>query len=314
MYRVENLLINVSTFFNRSPWTSSLGLSRSILAFGTFTNFVFNDSSILFRPGVGINDIPVCNYYNSFGLFCLLSDNLEAARVLSIIGLGLIVIGFLPRVTGILHWYVMFSYTTSATVLDGGDHITTIITFMLIPLTVTDKRTWHWSSEVQLVGHEITNTELARRIVAIISYIAIRIQVSLIYLNAAGAKLLVDEWQNGTAVYYWFTHPTFGAPNWLQPLILPMIQNEYGVTLITWGSIFLEFILFAGLFASSRNRKFMLFAGILFHFLIFLIHGLFSFFMAMSGALILYLWPIYHQIPLERITLFSYVRNKFQRT
>jgi antimicrobial peptide system SdpB family protein len=290
-------------------WTNSYGLSRSILALGTLANFLFNHSSILFRPGVGMEHVPICRYYNSYSLFCFLNDNLEIARIITILILVVVATGWRPRITGILHWYIMFSYTTSATVLDGGDHITTILAFMLVPITLTDNRKWHWDSSRSMTAN---NSNLLKSLIAKSTVLVIKFQVSLIYLNSAGAKLLVEEWQNGTAVYYWFTHPTFGAPEWLRPLIIPLITNEYAVTAITWLSILFEFFLFAAIIATIRARRVLFILGISFHFLIFMIHGLFSFFLAMSAALILYLSPLTEEIKFfKRIRLMKITKLYF---
>ncbi len=290
---------------SRKIWNNSYGAARSLIAFGTLVNFLFNDSDILFRPGSGLEHVPICRDYNGFSLFCLLDTNLEVARLLVIGLLVLIVSGWRPRVTGVLHWYLMYSYTTSATVIDGGDHIATIITLLLIPVTLADSRKSHWfnQSDVSLSFGSESNINFIKSIFVWSCLIVIRFQVSLIYLNSAGAKLLVEEWQNGTAVYYWFTHPTFGAPDWLLGLINPLITNRFSVTLVTWGVIFFEFILFSGILASQRTRKALMLLGILFHFGIFIIHGLFSFFFTMSGALVLYLWPL--DQPFRKISILS---------
>jgi antimicrobial peptide system SdpB family protein len=296
-----NKFINqcVAYLSRQKIWTNVYGVARSCIALGTFATFVLNDTSILFRPGVNLESLPICTYYNQFSLFCLLSEHLGLARWISVIVLFFVIIGWAPRITGILHWYIVFSFTSSATLLDGGDHIATIITFMLVPITITDNRKWHWDD-----SHEIGNghfSKMIRSLVAFSGFMIIKFQVALIYLNAAGAKLLVEEWQNGTAVYYWFNHPVFGASEWLQPMLYPLITNAYFVTLLTWGSVMIEFLLFACVLASNKLRRVGLVGGIFFHFLIFIIHGLFSFFCTMTGSLILYLYP--------RNEVFSLIRN-----
>lgn len=65
------------------------------------------------------------------------------------------------------------------------------------------------------------------------------------------------------------------------------------VTLLTWGILTLEVILFAGFFMKIKHRKKLLIIGMLFHLGIVVVHGLFSFFFAMAAALILYLWPVH---------------------
>lgn len=156
------------------------------------------------------------------------------------------------------------------------------------PFALTDPRRWHWGKVATEapVGRE----ELAR-LLAISSYVVIRIQVAGIYFHAATAKFRVEEWVDGTAVYYWFTHPSFGMAPWLEPLVMPLLTNPITVSLLTWGALLLEVFLFTGLVIEKRYRRWLLILGITFHAGIALIHGLISFGLAMWAALILYLRP-----------------------
>ena len=122
------------------------------------------------------------------------------------------------------------------------------------------------------------------------SIFSIRIQASVLYLHAGVAKLKVNEWVNGTATYYWFTHHYHGAANWLKPLIISITSTQL-VVFITWSVIIFEILLFAAIFLDpqSYRRKYLLLMGILFHFAIAIIHGLISFFFSMSAVLLLYL-------------------------
>jgi hypothetical protein len=85
---------------------------------------------------------------------------------------------------------------------------------------------------------------------------------------------------------------TFGAPNYIRHVVLLLIDNPFPVLLVTWGVIVLEISLFVAVFLSERKRIFLLKLGILFHFLAFIFLGLGSFFFAMCGALVIYLFPL----------------------
>lgn len=65
---------------------------------------------------------------------------------------------------------------------------------------------------------------------------------------------------------------------------------------MTWGTIIFEFLLFAGIVMDKQYKKRFLILGLLFHFSIFLIHDLASFFCTMCGCLILYFIPLASQI------------------
>ncbi|RAW03474.1 hypothetical protein [Pseudochryseolinea flava] len=94
---------------NFTPWDNTLGFCRTSLALATLITLLFNESATVFRPIVGSPDIPSCIGVSKFSLFCLLHDNLEVARWISIGILTITIIGFYPAVTCIFHWWVTFS-------------------------------------------------------------------------------------------------------------------------------------------------------------------------------------------------------------
>lgn len=106
-------------------------------------------------------------------------------------------------------------------------------------------------------------------------------------------KLFVEEWINGTAVYYWFTHSYFGVnPLFINPVRL-VLSNDIIVLFIIWGTLIFEFLLAVCLILPKNDHKRILFLilGICFHLDIEFIHGLVSFYFVMAAALVLYLIP-----------------------
>jgi len=268
-------------------WTNTIGLSRSLLAFGTLSTLLANEAHLLFPSIEGMGNF-IMN--SEFSLFYLLKEHLHIAKWVSVIILILVISGWRPMLTCIPHWWVAFSFFTSSPIVDGGDQITSILTLLLIPVCITDKRRWHWENN----GPKIESSDFWQQCkhLFIVSFlIVIKVQIAIIYYHAATAKLSVEEWTNGTALYYWFTHDVFGMGSFLEPLLMPVLLNPVLVTLMTWSVIVFEILLFAACLMSRRNQKIMLTLGISFHFSIFVIHGLFSFFFAMAAALILYLIP-----------------------
>jgi predicted DCC family thiol-disulfide oxidoreductase YuxK len=118
-----------------------------------------------------------------------------------------------------------------------------------------------------------------------------RVQVAFLYLQASVLKSKVEEWANGTAMYYWLLHPSFGVPNWLRVVARVVVTVPVGVALLTWGVVALEFFLAIGLFLPSRARRYLLFAGLGLHTGIALLMGLTSFSLTMAAALLLLLHP-----------------------
>ncbi len=278
-----------------SPVNTIYGLARSLLACGLFLTLVSNSTESLFPVTTEVVTIPASPAVN-FSIFLLLSNHIVVAKLIALVVLASVIIGIYPRFTGIFHWYIAFSFYAGCQVIDGGDHAHAVLSLLMVPLTLLDSRKWHWSSSGKQESSSIISNSIAWAFTVLI-----RIQVSIIYLHAAFAKIGVDDWTNGTATYYWFTHHYHGAGDWIKPAIIYLMSKPYIVTSITWGTMAFEFLLFACIFLDPHDirRKIFLILGILFHFVIVIIHGLVSFYFSMTAALILYLSNYYQPYQIE---------------
>lgn len=277
------------------PWTNVYGLARTLLAGSLALTLGFNDLGDLFmaRGGEGLVGFECGTSLAQAGLFCVADEaNAQLARWLAVLVLLVAASGWRPRVTGLLHWYVAFSFQANANVIDGGDQLAAILALLLVPITLLDGRRWHWDPPDAAPGE-------GRRLIGWWCFGLIRIQVAIVYFHAAVGKFAVEEWADGTALYYWLLHPTFGVPDWLRPAIVPVLLNGTLVALLTWGVLLLEFMLAAGLIATRSWRRPLLLGGLLLHAGIVLIHGLVSFGLVMFAALILFLYPL--DAPLARV-------------
>ena len=292
----------IDTFFERSPWTNVLGLARSVLALGTLLTLLTNSPHTLFPESTTLAAQGISSV-TDVSLFRLMSNHLVVARWVAIAGLTVVVSGWRPRFTCLIHWYISFSFFSAATAIDGGDHLASVLSLLLVPYCLADSRRWHWLSP------QAVPTNPFPLALAWVFVLLIRCQVSIIYLHAATAKVGVEDWINGTAVYYWSTHHYHGAADWIKPLVLSIMSTNLGVTLVTWGTMVLELILFAALLIPSRDprRKGLLWLGLSFHFSIVLVHGLISFFCSMAAALILYLRPADSPFHLDHIRLPDFI-------
>ena len=196
--------------------------------------------------------------------------------------------GWRPRFTAPLHWWLTFSLATSAVMVDGGDQVSSVLTLLLLPVALTDGRKWHWQADGSRTGygHEW------KSLVALFALLAIRVQVAGIYFHAAVGKMRVEEWTDGTVLYYWFTDPQFGATGAVRQAIEPLLRHGPTLALMTWGAMLLELSLFMALVMPKKAWRYLLPLGIAFHASIAIIHGLVSFFFAMAAALVLYLRPV----------------------
>ncbi|MEZ0184130.1 sporulation-delaying protein SdpB family protein [Flavobacterium oncorhynchi] len=272
--------------YTHNPWTNVYGISRTFLALSLLTTLTFTGHEYLFPTNNNILLRSPAFDFEKIGLFSILSENTHLACIISIVILLITIIGYLPQVTGVLHWYITYSFMTSSIIIEGGDQIASIITLLLIPVTITDNRINHWYEK------KASNRKKIKMFIWSI-YFIITLQISIIYFHAAVAKLYSREWLNGTAVYYWFTHNMFGVSQYLKNLMLPLLSNSFLVISLTWGTIIFEIVLFGWLFMKRNlwNWKLLLLAGMLFHLSIAFIHGLVSFMFTMIGALFLYFIP-----------------------
>lgn len=280
----QKTISNFDAFAAINPFTWVYGLGRTFLAISTLITFVFSYNTVLFDQYLfgqtGFNS--VLNSINYFFLFGY--ENLWIAKTLAIVMLLLIIIGVFPRYTGIFHWWISYSYLHAGAIVEGGDQIAAVITFLLIPVTLLDSRKSHWSAP--------TDNNLIKNYTARLFLLIIGFQMAVIYFHAAVEKLYkVPEWVDGTAVYYFFKDNLFGYPDWMDMLLGPVLISK-AVFFITWSVIILELLLFCALFMSPKRKAVLFPFAIAFHFGIALVFGLVSFFFSMLGGLIIYLVAI----------------------
>lgn len=271
-------------------WSNVYGLARSLMAFSLLVTLLMNDIRIFFRPAAGIDVFPACG--NSISAFCMVPNDymyLNVIKWICIVILLLVVIGWRPRITGILHWWVAHSLQVSALGLDGGEQVQAMFTLLLIPITLTDSRKWHWSTENKELN--LNNyVGIISASVTFVSMLFIRFQVAIIYLNAAVSKLKEVEWLNGTAVYYYLNDSMLGMSPLLAGIVNKMLVTDF-VVIPTWGTLLIEFILFGAFFVSKLYWKYFLILGVILHSFFAFFIGLYSFSLVMCAALILYLRP-----------------------
>ena len=285
MFFFKQILTLTRIFERNSPFGLPVALSRSLLATSTLVTFLFNSSITLFPSN--IQDTVPRSYIGSINLFHLFfHNNIFGLKLFSILILILVISGWRPRITGILHWWVSYTFFTMSDIIDGGDQINAILCFILIPITLMDNRKNHWNfydeaSSVSPYKNIFGNTLISMA----------GVQMSYLYFQSLVEKLKIDQWVDGTSLYYWLTHNIFGAPEWIKIVILPFLQNSVTLLLITWTVLLIELLLFSAIFMSKSRKIKILIIGISFHLCIALIHGLISFFFSMSAGLLLYLLP-----------------------
>ncbi len=276
--------------FSKNPFTWVYGFSRTALALCVLIILTFSETTVLFDETIYYSRLEK-QVFSSYNLFYLFGwEYLGYAKALSIVSLLLIVSGWRPRFTGVLQWWITASFFYSSSIVEGGDQIAMILTLLLIPVTLLDHRKWHWQCCDRFSEY--------KKFVGNLMFVLVALQMSLLYLNAAMDKIYVsDEWKVGSAFYYYVNDAFFSYPEWMDPLMMSLLNNSFFVSAVTWGTILLELILFGILFSSAKNKRLLFPLAALFHFAIVLFLGLFSFFFAMLGGLVLYLIPKETPIP-----------------
>jgi antimicrobial peptide system SdpB family protein len=266
----------------RTPWTNVYGLARSAVALGTLLSLIVDNADILFRPmGRSVIDDPH-DWIVKYNFFALWSNDLDAGRFVAAALLMLVVAGYLPRYTAILHWWISASFAMACVPAQGGDHVATVLCLLLMPVALTDSRRWHWSKSI---------SGLAGSRVAWSAVLVARFQIAIVYLWAGVSKLNVKEWVDGTAVYYWFLDPKIGFPVEYHGPVTSFLSNPWVVSFLTWSTIALELTLFVALGMSWRARRFLFPVALIFHAGNIVVFGLVSFFLSMVGALVILLCP-----------------------
>jgi antimicrobial peptide system SdpB family protein len=285
-------LINKKYYF-----TSSFGLARSVLAFGLLITLIFNGNTILFDTNMSGFDGVRVNNYNFFSIF-LLFDNLMIAKYISIIILLSVIIGIYPRITAILHFWVTYSFASCTHIIDGGDQIASILTLLFVPICILNPNKTHWKNYKS--SNFYTNT------ICFFMYFLIMLQTFVIYFHAAVGKFVVPEWINGTAIYYWFNDPVFGASGFTKTIFNFLFKSPIFTFYANWSVLFLELFIAIAVILPYKKAKFTaLILGLIFHFLIVLVHGLISFYFSMAALLIVSLYSLNNSKIQDSLKFFS---------
>jgi len=280
--RVSSIINNFDFYSKTSPFTKIYGLARASLAISLLVTLIFNEIETLY-PEHLFNPPGMNMFFEKVNLFFMFDYNhLWIPKLISISVLMIVILGYLPQITGVLHWWISFSFFNSAIIIDGGDQINAIITLILIPITLLDNRSNHWQKTK-------SNTSF-KNMIGWGFFFLIEIQCAFLYLQAGIEKpYKVSEWRDGTAIYYWLNNNIFGSNSTILNFINPIITNDYFAFIITWSIILLEISLFGAFYMLPKNRTTLFYIAIIFHFFILVFHGLGSFFFSISGILLIYL-------------------------
>jgi antimicrobial peptide system SdpB family protein len=262
-----------------------LPISRSLFAFCSICTILFSDLETTLSPIGFMNKAYDTIYVSKFNFFTL-TDNLFLLKIIAILALTFVILGFYPRITALFQWWISWSLSISLFFLEGGDQVPSNLSLLFIPLCLIDSRKNHWSG----ISSNFTHTFIEKNIIKY-AHLLVLIQVAVIYLIAGVSKFDVLEWKEGTALYYWFTNNNFGAPDYLRGFTNLIANNRIVMAFLTWGIMLLEIAIAFGIFATTRYRNAIFILGVFLHTAIFVFIGLFTFSLAMIACLIIFCKP-----------------------
>lgn len=270
------------------PWTSTVGLARSLLALQCAVTLIVTPTDILFTPfrsgGVG----QCAAIHAPLSWPCWFGpDSIAVAQYTAGALCLLIATGLAPALTAIPLATILVGFATAGAATDGGDQLAGILGLLLMPTSLTDTRWNPWSSVPS------RRWIRPRAVVGNSGLWLVKLQISVVYLVACLGKLPSNEWVDGTALYYWTRNDSFGAPGYLRWLVDPVTASPWGSALLTWGVLVLEFALAVSLLVPVRVRlRALMPLAIVFHLAIWFVLGIASFAVVMIAALLLLLVPI----------------------
>lgn len=268
-----------------SPLGQTVALARTALATSMLLTLVLTPSSSLFLTSTQYPDGVVCDAsLAGLTLFCAAGGATTTSIAVAIAVCCAVLSGYLPALTAIPHWWVSWSLHTASPIRDGGDQVAAVLTLLLIPLLLCDRRRNHWT-----IDNGWRDRPWWTQATAWAALIVIWIQASVIYANAAIAKFAVPEWANGTALWYWIQEPSFRPPLFFAWLIEMVHGSLFGAVAVNFGVLLLELAAAALIIASARTRRVALPVLFAFHLVIALVFGLWSFLFSMTALLLLYL-------------------------
>jgi antimicrobial peptide system SdpB family protein len=279
---VRAVVARAFRFDYRSRW---FALGRTTLALASASELLCTRPAALFTQ-VGATSGPYCSTAPAVSLFCLGDPHalVDSRRWVAVVALALVASGYRPRYLAVVHLWVVYSVTTSITLPDGGDSIALLVVFLITPMCLADPRPWQWTPPRRRMGRN-------GRMIAYLSFWALRAQVAYLYADSAIAKMGVADWQNGSAFYYFVRDKMFGSAGPLAPIWMWVSDQALTTLAITWGAIVLELVIALFTLLGTRWRLAAFWLALALHTLIFLSMGLFSFSLVMVAVAALIATP-----------------------
>lgn len=264
-------------------WHVIFATGRAVMAVGQVSILLFTPATALFVPVGGDDPLSSCDRaVLAISPYCWFSGAEQIVNIFILFAFMWIASGFLPQVSGFVHIWLSFSLAQSISLPDGGDYVAQVVAVFLAFISLGHDRLWYWKS-----NQSQNPSPTIRAAIGVGAVWALRMQISWIYVNSSLAKISVEEWQEGSAIYYIARQEFFGSGGLFGDLFLWLTAIPLLSLVITWGTILVELSI-AVLILFPRNAPSAAFLLSLFlHAGIIVIMGLFSFGLIMIGAVLI---------------------------
>lgn len=257
-------------------------VGRTLIAVAQLTIYLFTPLAFLTPQVGGVTREQHCaGPLQSWNLICIgLPPDL--IRALCVAVLLLVISGFVPRWTGLVHLYIALSTASGLTLVDGGESAAVVALWWIAAICLFDHRRNGWSGASP--KHFAETASRAWWVgIPHAAAMALKIQCSIIYLHSATAKFGTDAWVDGSAIYYVTRMEMFGVSGPLGSLALAITASPLGSFVITFGSIAIEIAIAVLIWVRGKARIVAVALSSALHLAIIALIGIGSFGLIMIG-------------------------------
>lgn len=288
----EDRFITIPNVHGTALTVLRMGLATSAL----LTLLCTPGSKLIPTRNIGETPNAVYTGINKLSLFYLFADHAELGRVIGILLCSLSLLGF----SSLGVFWVFFSLHNTVFTPDGGDQIGLIASIFCLLFGLS-----RW----------ILNQRPESKVGVLLGFYTLfgfKLQIAFVYFNASLAKIRVDNWVNGTEVYYDVISPYFGLAGFRKELLLPLVDQPHILFFLTWGTMAVELFIGIAIFANNQWRALAILAVLLLHGGIAIFLGIISFSLTMITVATFALIPS-HIIGKETSQIYEWFRDSLPR-
>lgn len=267
--RLQSLLDRQYARLSAAPDWRLLQVGRAFLAVALLVTLWATPWQALFR-------LDRCAPIWGGGLFCQFDE--QIARPIATVALLAAASGYVPLLISIGHWWVAFSFYHSSSLFEGGDQLAMIVSLLLIGVCSGRPLT-------NLFTRPSGNIGDVRMVLVNLCLLVCSLQLCYLYLQAGLSKFWVEEWVNGSALWYILYEPTFGFGVALPGWAVELLASAAVVAVLTGVPMLVELFIGVSQLGDRKARQCGVVLGVLLHVGIALVMGIVAFAFVMIGSL-----------------------------